>query len=122
MKKNNKIRDINEYKKNKKNKNKCRIKAKIKKHMLIILTTISCLGLIIVNICGYAVIAELKYNIHYLKKELRKEEISLEELKAKVDTNTSIQEIELRAKEQLNMDYPKKNQIKYINIENQGGI
>ncbi len=118
MKKNNKIRDINEYKKNKKNKNKCRIKPKIKKHMLIISTTIISLGLIIVNICGYAVIAELKYNIHYLKKELRQEEISLEELKAKVDTNTSIQEIELRAKEQLNMDYPKKDQIKYINVEN----
>ena len=55
----------------------------------------------------------LKYDIYYLKKELRQEEIRLDELKAKVDTNSSIREIEEKAKEELNMDYLKKNQIRY---------
>ena len=118
MKKNNKIKDINEYKKNKKNKNKCRIRPKIKKNLIIESTTVLSLGLIILNMSGYIEIAQLKYNIHYLKKELREEEISLEELKVKVDYTTSVKEIELKAKKELNMDYPKKNQIKYINIEN----
>ena len=56
--------------------------------------------------------------IYYLKKELRQEEIRLDELKAKVDTNSSIREIEEKAKEELNMDYLKKNQIRYIEVEN----
>ena len=60
----------------------------------------------------------LKYDIYYLKKELRQEEIRLDELKAKVDTNSSIREIEEKAKEELNMDYLKKNQIRYIEVEN----
>lgn len=115
MKKNNKIKDINEYKKNKKNKHKSRVKQKIKKHMIIAFAIVSCLGIIIGNICGYVTVADMKYSIHYLKKDLRQEEITLEELKAKVDTETSIQEIENNAREELNMDYPKQGQIKYIN-------
>ena len=74
--------------------------------------------IIIINICGYSVVGNLKYDIYYLKKELRQEEIRLDELKAKVDTNSSIREIEEKAKEELNMDYLKKNQIRYIEVEN----
>ena len=33
-------------------------------------------------------------------------------------TNSSIREIEEKAKEELNMDYLKKNQIRYIEVEN----
>ena len=47
----------------------------------------------------------------------REEEIRLNELKANIDTNTSIREIEVRVKEKLNMDYPKQHQIRYIEIE-----
>ena len=72
----------------------------------------------IINICGYSVVGNLKYDRYYLKKELRQEEIRLDELKAKVDTNSSIREIEEKAKEELNMDYLKKNQIRYIEVEN----
>ena len=117
MKKNNKIKDMNEYKKEKKNKHKNKRQIKFKKRLCIFLISISTLGIVIVNICGYAVVSELKYDIHYLKKELRKEEIILEEQKSKVDTSTSIQEIEKRAKEELNMDYLKDSQIRYIEVE-----
>lgn len=63
-------------------------------------------------------ISEMKYDIYYLQKDLRKKEIVLEELKAKETEKTSIKEIELKAKELLNMDYPKDGQIKYIDVDN----
>lgn len=116
MKKNNKIKDMNEYKKSKKN----RYKLKIKIKKIIFLSTFITLGFAVIlgNICGYVIISQLKYDIHYLKKELKAEEILRDELKTKVDTNTSIPEIEKNAKEQLNMDYPKNEQIKYIDVKN----
>ncbi|MFN1913036.1 hypothetical protein ACK2IE_06580 [Clostridioides difficile] len=51
-------------------------------------------------------------------KRFKKKEIVLEELKAKETEKTSIKEIELKAKELLNMDYPKDGQIKYIDVDN----
>ena len=115
--KNDKVKNINEYKKEKKNKHKKRQGRKIKKAILRFGLILVCFLIIIVNICGYSVIGNLKYDIYYLKKELRQEEIRLDELKAKSNTNSSIREIEERAKEELNMDYPKKNQIRYIEVE-----
>lgn len=118
MKKNNKIKDMNEYKKSKKNKYKSKYKLKIKK--IVFVGTFIALGFTVIlgNICGYVTVSELKYDIHYLKKELKAQEISRDELKTKVDTKTSIREIEKKAKEELNMDYPKKDQIKYIDVKN----
>lgn len=120
MKKNvkhNKVKNINEYKKERKNKHKKRQGRKIKKVILRFGLFLICFLIIIINICGYSIIGNLKYDIYYLEKELREEEIRLGELKVKVDTNTSIREIEKRAKEELNMDYPKKNQIRYIEVD-----
>ncbi len=114
MEKNNKIKDINEYKKRKKNKHKI---IRVKKIIFILSLSVGVFMTVIINICGYSVIGELKYSIGNLKKELRKEEIRLEEAKAKADTKTSIHEIEKRAREELNMDYPTKNQIRYIQIK-----
>ena len=105
-----KVKNINEYKKEKKNKYKKRKNRKVKKVILRFGLIIVCFLIIIIN--------NLKYDIYYLKKELRQEEIRLDELKAKVDTNSSIREIEEKAKEELNMDYLKKNQIRYIEVEN----
>ncbi|MGL4914104.1 MAG: hypothetical protein ACRC3Y_16910 [Romboutsia sp.] len=117
MKKNNKVKDLNEYKKEKKNKHKKKKKIKLRKRIYVPIIAISILGILIGNICGYAIVSDLKYDIHYLKKELRQKEIKLEELNAKIDTSTSIQEIEKRAKEELNMDYPNKSQIRYVDVE-----
>ncbi len=115
---NDKVKNINEYKKEKKNKHKKRQGRKVKKIILRFGLILICFITIIVNICGYSVIGNLKYDIYYLKKELRQEQIRLDELKAKTGTNSSIREIEERAKEELNMDYPKQNQIRYIEVEN----
>ena len=115
--KNNKVKNINEYKKEKKNKYKQRQGRKLKKTILRFGLFLISFLIIIVNICGYSIIGNLKYDIYYLKKELREEEIRLGELKAKVDTNTSIREIEERAKEELNMNYPEENQIRYIKVD-----
>ena len=115
--KNNKVENINEYKKNKKNKHKNEKRRKLKRVILRFCLFLSCILILIINICGYSIIGNLKYDIYYLEKELREEEIRLDELKVKVYTNTSIKEIEKRAKEKLNMNYPKKNQIRYIKVD-----
>lgn len=121
MNKNSKVKDMNEYKNKKKNKYKKKprkkIKKVIKKNILIFTGAIGVLSIFIVNICGYAIISELKYEIGDLKKEKRKAEIRLEEARADFDTKTSIHEIEKRAREELNMDYPKKNQVRYIHVK-----
>lgn len=118
MKKNNKIQDINEYRRSNKNNYKNRKGKKIKRKIQIIFSAIGLFGIIIANIYGYSIISKMKYDIHYLKKELREKQISLEELEADIGTNTSIQEIERKAKEELNMDYPEKDQIEYIEVDN----
>lgn len=106
---------MNEYKKLKKNKNRRR--KKIKKQIVSSTIVITIFSIIIINICGYATLSKLKYEIGDLEKELRQRNIALEELKALVDNNTSTQNIELEAKEKLNMDYPKNNQIRYIEVK-----
>ena len=116
--KNNKVKNINEYKKEKKNKHKQRQGRKLKKIILRFGLFLISFLIIIVNICGHSIIGNLKYDIYYLEKELREEEIRLEGLKAKANTNSSIRDIEERAKEELNMDYPKENQIRYIKVDN----
>ena len=59
-----------------------------------------------------------KYEINTLKKELRKEEIVLDEMKIKILNGSNVTNIEENAKEKLNMDYPKDNQIRYIDLNN----
>ena len=56
--------------------------------------------------------------INTLKKELRKEEIVLDEMKIKILNDSNVTNIEENAKEKLNMDYPKDNQIRYIDLNN----
>lgn len=113
--KNYKIHNLNEYKNKKKNNYKKRNKKKIGAKCILLIAIFS---VIILNLCGYSKISEMKYDIYYLQKDLRKKEIVLEELKAKETEKTSIKEIELKAKELLNMDYPKDGQIKYIDVDN----
>lgn len=117
MKKNNKIKDLNEYKKNKKNKNKSgKKKTKLKKSRVILIFACA-VAVMIGNLCGYAKVSELKYDIYYLKKDLRSKEIIIEQLNSKIYSNNTTEEIEKMAKEKLNMDYPKKSQIEYITVE-----
>ena len=116
MKKDNKVKHINEYKKRKKNKNKKR-KRKFKLNKFQIMLIFACTASIMIgNLCGYVKVSELKYDIYYLQKDLNSKQIIIEQLNANIYSNTSIDEIEKIAKEKLNMDYPDESQVEYITV------
>lgn len=111
MNKKQRVKNIDEYKKRKKNRYK---KRKIKRIIKRILITFSIVAVIIINLCGNAVVTNYKYKLNALEKELRKEEIALDQLKMENLQNSSITNVEQKAKDKLNMDYPNKNQTRYI--------
>ena len=119
MKQKSKITDINEYKNKSKNNNKGRDKKKfkVKKRIKRITFAVSAISICLINIGVYIKSSELKYDIYYLKEELREQEIILENNKDKLNKNISISNIEEEAKLRLGMDYPAKSQIEYIQIE-----
>lgn len=108
------VKNINEYKKRKKNRYR---KRKIKRVVKPILLAFPVLLIIIINLCGNAIVSNYKYEINTLKKQLRKEEIVLDGLKMEQIKNSSITNIEENAKEKLNMDYPNESQMRYIDLE-----
>ena len=111
MNKKQRVKNIDEYKKRKKNRYK---KRKIKRIIKRILITFTIVAVIIINLCGDAVVTNYKYKLNALEKELRKEEIALDQLKMENLQNSSITNVEQKAKDKLNMDYPNKNQTRYI--------
>lgn len=111
MNKKQRVKNIDEYKKRKKNRYK---KRKIKRIIKRILITFTIVAVIIINLCGNAVVTNYKYKLNALEKELRKEEIALDQLKMENLQNSSITNVEQKAKDKLNMDYPNKNQTRYI--------
>ncbi len=111
-----KVRNIDEYKKGNKNNYKKRKGNKPMRKLPKFLIFVATFGVIILNLCGYAKISEMKYDIHYLEQDLRKKEITLDELETEHKKDESITEVENNAKETLSMDYPKKEQIEYINL------
>ena len=115
MDKKEKVKNIDEYKKRKKNRYR---KRKIKRIIKPILFTFPIVAVIIINLCGNAIVSNYKYEINILKKQLRKEEIILDGLKMKNLENSSITHIEENAKEKLNMDYPDDSQIRYVDFDN----
>ena len=111
MNKKQRVKNIDEYKKRKKNRYK---KRKIKRIIKRILITFTIVAVIIINLCGNAVVTNYKYKLNALEKELRKEEIALDQVKMENLQNSSITNVEQKAKDKLNMNYPKKNQTRYI--------
>ncbi|MCI7208606.1 MAG: cell division protein FtsL [Clostridium sp.] len=111
MNKKQRVKNIDEYKKRKKNRYK---KRKIKRIIKRILITFAIVAVIIINLCGNAVVTNYKYKLNALEKELRKEEIALDQLKMENLQNSSITNVEQKAKDKLGMDYPNKNQTRYI--------
>lgn len=114
MDKNERVKKINEYKKRKKNRYR---KRKIKRILKPILFIFPVIAIIIINLCGNAIVSNYKYKINTLKKELRKEEIALDGLKMEQLKNSSITSIEENAREELDMDYPNQSQMRYIDLE-----
>ena len=115
MKNKARVKNINEYKKRKKNRYRKRKIKRLAKHILF---SIPIFVIIIINLSGNAIMSNYKYEINTLKKELRKEEIVLDEMKIKILNDSNVTNIEENAKEKLNMDYPKDNQIRYIDLNN----
>ncbi|MDD7754258.1 MAG: cell division protein FtsL [Clostridiales bacterium] len=111
MNKKQRVKNIDEYKKRKKNRYK---KRKIKRIIKRILITFTIVAVIIINLCGNAVVTNYKYKLNALEKELRKEEIALDQVKMENLQNSSITNVEQKAKDKLNMNYPNKNQTRYI--------
>ena len=78
MNKKQRVKNIDEYKKRKKNRYK---KRKIKRIIKRILITFTIVAVIIINLCGNAVVTNYKYKLNALEKELRQEEIALDQVK-----------------------------------------
>ena len=98
MNKKQRVKNIDEYKKRKKNRYK---KRKIKRIIKRILITFTIVAVIIINLCGNAVVTNYKYKLNALEKELRKEEIALDQLKMENLQNSSITNVEQKAKDKL---------------------
>ncbi len=116
MEKNNKIKDINEYKQKKKNKYQRRKFKSITRLMIKPICIIFVLGVIISCMYGYSEMSRKKYKIGELEKVLHQKEIERDNLKVDLDLLTRSKDIEQKAKEQFGMDYPKDNQVEYIEV------
>ncbi|QEK11946.1 cell division protein FtsL [Crassaminicella thermophila] len=97
--------------KNKKNKE---IKAIHKLQMIFSLIVIAslCIGIIF----GYVKLTELKYKINGLNKEIKQLEAHIENLRVEVEGIKRSDIIEKKAKEELGMQFVKKEQMVYLNI------
>ncbi len=93
-------------------------KKKIKKIVRHVLLIVPIVAILIINLCGNAIVSNYKYKINNLKKDLRKEEIALDELKMEQLKYDNITNVEQSAKDELGMDYPTKSQIRYIDMGN----
>ncbi len=103
----NNVKSFKEYKKKKRNSNKGRI---IKTIVLFIFIAAIGVG----NLCIYQVSTELKYDIYYLEKDLKKRKIKLEGLEVKNLQKNDLNKLEEEASSKLNMIYPTEYQKRYI--------
>lgn len=116
MEKNNKIKDINEYKKKKKNKYKKRKFRKILKLTIKPICFIFVFGVIVSCMYGYSEMSNKKYKIGELEKKLHQKEIERDNLRVNLDLLTRSKDIEQKAKDKFGMDYPKESQVEYIEV------
>lgn len=71
-------------------------------------------GAMILLLVRYSDIAEQKVNVYQMKAEVRKMELTRDELKASLDRGMDLEAIEKTALEKLGMQYPAQTQIVYI--------
>ncbi|MGL5717466.1 MAG: hypothetical protein ACRCXT_07245 [Paraclostridium sp.] len=116
MKKNNKIKDINEYKKKKKNNYKKRKLKKAFKFLIKPVCVTIVFGIIVSCMYGYSEMSRIKYKIGELEDSLHNKEIERDNLMVDLDILTRSKDIESKAKEEYGMDYPSKSQIEYIEV------
>lgn len=109
MKKNNKDRTRKAYKTKDKN--------NIKKKKTNIILSILVLMIVILNLSGQTKINTLNKEILDLKSQVHKEEVKLEQAKARKYSTSSLDKIEELAKEELYMKYLDEENIVYIDID-----
>lgn len=117
MEKNNKIKDINEYKKKKKNRYRKRKFRQLIKLMIKPFCFICTFICIVWCMYRYSEMSNIKYKIGELEQELHKKEIERDNLKLDLDLLTRSKDIEQKAKDQFGMDYTKEGQIEYIEVK-----
>lgn len=124
MRKNSRVTNLKEYRKQKLNTNyndknsynKKKIKNKKKLRPIFILVLfIVCI--ILLFMYRYSVISNLKYEIQSLNKNLESIKNNKKELYLELENLSKSDFIEKTAKEKLNMDYPKDEQIVYIKLD-----
>lgn len=71
-------------------------------------------GAMILLLVRYSDIAEQKVDVYRMKAEVRKMELTRDELKASLDKGMDLEAIEKTALEKLGMQYPAQTQIVYI--------
>lgn len=71
-------------------------------------------GAMILLLVRYSDIAEQKVHVYQMKAEVRKLELTRDELKASLDRGMDLEAIEKTALEKLGMQYPSQTQIVYI--------
>ena len=73
-----------------------------------------CIGILL----GYAQLAEEKYNINSLQKDIKELEGSIENLRVVVESVQRLDLIEQKAEIELGMQYPQKEQLVFLDISN----
>ena len=94
-------------------------KVQVSQKLQIIVSIVALVGLCVGMIFGYAQLTETKYRIYYLEKEANELSAQIENLKVELEAFKKTDIIEKQAKETLKMQYPQKDQIVYLSIENQ---
>ena len=94
-------------------------KVQVSQKLQIIVSIIALVGLCIGMIFGYVQLTETKYRIYYLDKEANELSAQIENLKVELEAFKKTDIIEKQAKEVLKMQYPQKDQIVYLSIEDQ---
>lgn len=116
MRRKKKIKNISEYRANKKN----NYKRRILKKTLKVSIKLGCVAFVflVISACmyGYSEVSKMKYEIGELESVLHNKTIEKDNIQVEIDLLTRSKDIEKKANEKLGMDYPKENQIKHIEV------
>lgn len=97
------------------NKNSKKMKALHKVQIIFSIMFIACLCIGI--LLGYVRLTELKYQVHYLNKEAMQLEAHIENLKVEVESVKRSDMIEQKAKVELGLQYPQKEQMIFLEVD-----
>ncbi len=88
----------------------------------IIFSVVIVASLCVAILLGYVSLTETKYRVHALETEIRQLEGQIENYRVQAETFKKSTIVEERAIVELGMQYPTKNQMVYLNIDNAANI